>query len=62
MFEVITLSDLVNVLIKKDVMILTFHFIILKRVSKYGIFRNNKNTDKLSQNKFNNFSKQYCLF
>ena len=44
MFEVITLSDLVNVLIKKDVMILTFHFIILKRVSKYGIFRNNKST------------------
>ena len=31
-------------------MILTFHFIILKRANKYGIFRNNKNTDKLFQN------------
>ena len=33
-------------------MILTIHFIILKRVNKYRIFRNNKNTDKLSQNNF----------
>ena len=32
------------------VMILTFHFIILKHVNRYRIFRNNKNTDKLDQN------------
>ena len=43
-------------------MILTFHFIILKRVNKYGIFSNNKNTYKLSQNKFHHSSKQCCLF
>ena len=35
-------------------MILTFNFIILKRVNKSGVFRNNKNTDKLSQNNFHN--------
>ena len=33
---------------------ITLHFIILKRVNKYEIFRNNKNTDKLSQNNFHN--------
>ena len=33
-----------------NVMILTFHFIILKHVNRYRIFHNNKNTDKLSQN------------
>ena len=33
---------------------ITLHFIILKTVSKYGIFRNNKNTDKLSQSNFHN--------
>ena len=41
---------------------ITFHLIILKCVNKYGIFRNNKNIDKVSQNKFHNFSKQCCLF
>ena len=35
-------------------MVLTFNFIILKRVNKYRIFRNNKYTDKLSQNCFHN--------
>ena len=43
-------------------MILTCHFLILKRVNKYGTFCNNKNNDKLSQNNFLNFSKQHCLF
>ena len=41
---------------------ITFYLIILKCVNKYGIFRNNKNIDKVSQNKFHNFSKQCCLF
>ena len=43
-------------------MILTFHFIILKRVNKYGIFRNNKNTDKLSQNNFHNSQNNVVYF
>ena len=32
----------------------TFDFIFLKWVNKYGILRNNKNIDKLSQNNFHN--------
>ena len=43
-------------------MILTIHFIILKRVNKYRIFRNNKNTDKLSQNNFHNSQNNVVYF
>ena len=44
------------------VMKIKFNFITLKLVKKYGIFRNNKNTDKLSQNNFHNFQNNIVYF
>ena len=41
---------------------ITFHFSFLKRVHKYGIFRNNKNTDNLSQNNFHNSQNNIVYF
>ena len=41
---------------------ITLHFIILKRVNKYEIFRNNKNTDNLSQNNFHNSQNNIVYF
>ena len=44
------------------VMKIKFSLITLKLVKKYIIFRNNKNTDKLSQNNFHNFQNNIVYF
>ena len=43
-------------------MLLTFYFLISRRVNKYGIFRNNKNTYNLSQNNFHNSQNNVVYF